>query len=175
VPRTEKTISTFNLSLGDTDVMKAILAHTFICLIAATSVVKAEEPSDKFSAVGTWKLNLKESIAPQGKQFSPYTVVVRGTGDIVDYTYHGFQDGKPYEFTYKAKADGVVRDMGGGLKAAMLRLPSGNIDARLWAPDGSYENKFCQLSADGMQVICLATVTYPDGSVVFFKQVQDRQ
>lgn len=127
------------------------------------------------SKLGTWKLNLKESIAPQGRAFNPYTVVVRRADEVLDFTYHGFREGQPYEFHYTAKADGVVREVEGGMKAAMILLPSGNYEARLWLPDGSYENKFCQMTAGGKQQVCLATVTQPDGSVVFFKQVQDRQ
>ncbi|MBV6423997.1 MAG: hypothetical protein NAOJABEB_01807 [Steroidobacteraceae bacterium] len=135
----------------------------------------ADEPRDHSSSIGTWKLNLKESIAPQGRQFNPYTVVLRRADDMLDFSYYGVREGKPFNFVYTAKADGVVRDLEHGIKAAMIRLPSGNYEARLWLPDGTYENKFCQLAAGGQQQICLATVTEPDGSVVFFKQVQDRQ
>jgi hypothetical protein len=141
----------------------------------------AEEPTARPSehavrnSLGTWKLNLKESIAPQGRTFNPYTVVVRRADEVLDFTYYGSHDGKAYEFHFTAKADGTVHELEGGIKAAMVRLPSGNYEARMWLPDGSFENKFCQMAAGGKQQICLATLTEPDGSVVFFKQVQDRQ
>lgn len=150
---------------------------TAVMSIGALSIgiSAATEQGNPRSALGTWKLNLKESIAPQGRGFNPYTVILRRADDVLDFTYHGFREGKPFEFTYAAKADGIVRELEGGLKAAMIRLPSGNYEARLWLPDGSYEDKFCQLAAGGKQQICLATITQPDGSVVFFKQVQDKQ
>lgn len=149
------------------------LMTAVILLGTAACAASADEQTVR-SSIGSWKLNLQESIAPQGRQFSPYTVVLRRADDVLDFTYHGFHDGKPFEFTYAAKADGEVREVEGGIKAAMVRLPSGNYQARLWLPDGSYEEKFCQLAAGGKQQICLATVTQADGSVVFFKQVQDR-
>lgn len=141
----------------------------------STTPALADESGAHQSSIGIWKLNLKESIAPQGRQFDPYTVELRRADEILDFTYHGFREGKPFDFSFVAKADGVVHELEHGLKAAMIRLPSGNYEARLWLPDGSYENKFCQLSANAKQQICLATVTQPDGSVIFFKQVQDRQ
>ncbi|MBV6423998.1 MAG: hypothetical protein NAOJABEB_01808 [Steroidobacteraceae bacterium] len=156
----------------------ATRALSTIVVLAAVAVsgAFAQDPGHSPArGVGTWKLNLEESIAPQGRHFNPYTVVVRRADEILDFTYHGFHDGKPYEFTYSAKADGEVRDMGGGMRAAMVRLPSGNYEARLWLPDGSFENKFCQIVVGGNKQVCLATLTQPDGSVVFFKQVQDRQ
>jgi len=156
---------------------KATAMMTTILLVGTTGIgaASAEEQGAVRSSIGTWKLNLKESIAPQGRQFEPYTIVLRRADDVLDFTYHGFRDGKPFEFSYAAKADGVVHELEGGMRGAMIRLPSGNYEARLWLPDGSYENKFCQLAAGGKQQICLATVTQADGSVVFFKQVQDRQ
>lgn len=146
-------------------------------ILMTTPAVALAAPAGKaVSSVGTWKLNLAESIAPQGSPFHPYTVEVRRSDEVLDFTYHGeTAKGEPFDFTYAGKADGVVRDLGGGLKGSMIRLPSGNYEARLWSPDGSYENKFCQLGADGNKNICLATVTAPNGNVVFFKQVSDRQ
>lgn len=152
-----------------------VLVAVLFVGMASIPAAQAEQPIDKNSSIGTWRLNLSESIAPQGRNFDPYTVVLKSKDGVLNFTYQSTRDGKPYEFAYDAEADGVARDVGGGMKAAMVRLPSGNIEARMWLPDGSFENKFCQLSADGMKNVCLATITQPDGSVVFFKQVMDRQ
>ncbi|HQR05033.1 MAG: hypothetical protein JSR19_06400 [Proteobacteria bacterium] len=149
-----------------------------VCLAAATAPALAAEKCESKDnrAIGAWKLNLQESIAPQGSPFRPYTLVVRRSDEVLDFVYKGIgHDGKPFDFAYNAQADGVVRELGSGLKGSMTRLPSGNYEARLWMPDGSFENKFCQLDASGNKDICLATLTAANGSVVFFKQVLDRQ
>jgi len=129
--------------------------------------------------IGTWKLNLEESIPPQGKKFHPYTVVIKeGSPSLVDFTYTNIDDnGNKVEFNYKAPPDGQVRDIPGipGLKGSMTLLPSGIMDAKLWSPDGTYENKFCILGITLRKQTCLATVTSPQGDVVFFKQVIDKQ
>lgn len=152
------------------------LGAATVAMIAAPAIALAA-PADKApSSVGTWKLNLAESIAPQGSPFHPYTVVVKRADEVLDFTYSEERaTGEPFEFAYSGKADGVVRDLGGGLKGAMVPLPSGNYEARLWSPNGTYVNKFCQLDAGGNKDICLATVTAPNGDVTFFKQVLDRQ
>jgi hypothetical protein len=145
----------------------------------ASTMANASDPScDALckKTVGTWHLNLKESIAPQGTSFDPYEVVVRKAGAYEDFSYTSTSpDGKQFKFSYNAPTDGVIRDLGSGVKGTMILLPDGSIEARLWLPDGSYENKFCQLDASLRKVICLATVTEADGYVVFFKQVLDKQ
>ena len=129
-------------------------------------------------SVGTWKLNVEESIAPQGQTFRSYTVVIRSASPDVDWTYHNTdKEGRPFEFTFKGKADGVVRELPGvpGLKGSMTLLPSGIVDAKLWSADGTYENKFCIMGVTLRRQTCLATVTSPHGDVVFFKQIIDKQ
>lgn len=155
--------------------MKAIAIG--IATLAALAAVPSDAAPDQNPNVGTWKLNLKESIAPQGETFQPYTVVIRSTGPDVDWTYYGTAEGRPYEFSFKGKADGQVRDLPGvpGLKGSMTMLPSGIVDAKLWSADGSYENKFCIMGLSMRKQTCLATITYPTGVTVFFKQVIDKQ
>jgi len=129
-------------------------------------------------SIGTWKLNVAESIAPQGTTFLPYTVVVRSDAPNLDYTYYSSDEkGEKVEFSYKAPADGKVRDIPGipGMTGSMTRLPGGIVDAKLWSADGTYENKFCIMGVTLRKQTCLATVTSPHGHVVFFKQVIDKQ
>lgn len=147
-----------------------------LALLATPAIVFAATDDQGSSAIGAWKLNLAESIAPQGSPFRPYTVVVKRADDVLDFAYTSVgENGQPFRFGYAGKADGVVRDLEGGLKGSMTRMPSGNYDAKLWASDGTYENKFCQLLAGGRKQVCMATVTAANGNVVFFKQVLDRQ
>ncbi len=135
---------------------------------------------DSHARSGTWRLNLEESIAPQGRAFNPYVVSMGQRGSELTFAYTATgPDEQKHEFGYDGKADGVVRELPGsgdtaGMKGAMILLPSGLIESRLWAQDGSYENKFCIPLADEQQMACLATVTYPDGHTTFFKQVLDR-
>lgn len=61
-----------------------------------------------------------------------------------------------------------------GAKAAFTRLPSGVIDAKLWFPDSSLQNKICVLERSLVRQVCLATITSPSGNTVFFKHVLDK-
>jgi len=152
----------------------ASLALAALTIVSATA--GAKEGADP--NIGTWKLNLEESIAPQGQTFRQYTVVIKSASPAVDWTYYNTDEkGQPYQFSYKGVADGVVRDLPGvpGLKGSMTLLPSGIVDAKLWSADGTYENKFCIMGVTLRKQTCLATVTSPHGSVVFFKQVIDKQ
>ena len=129
---------------------------------------------------GTWRLNLEESIAPQGRVFNPYVVTLTRRDELLTFAYTATgPNGEKHTFGYDSKADGVVRELPGsgdtaGMKGAMILLPSGLIESRLWAKDGSYENKICIPLAGEQQMACLATITYPDGHTTFFKQVLDR-
>lgn len=148
-------------------------------MLLTAGLASNAEAADPGSSAGTWKLNLKESIPPQGRTFHQYTVVVKEIDDAsLEFEYTNTDDkGQPLTFGYKGVTDGVVRDMPGNMnmRGAMVRLPAGTIKAQLWMADGSYEEKFCQLDVGMQKNICLATVTAADGSVVFFKQVLDRQ
>ena len=97
---------------------------------------------------------------------------------MLDDTYYNTDDkGQKVEFSYKAPADGKVREIAGipGMTGSMTLLPSGIVDAKLWSADGTYENKFCIMGVTLSKQICMATVTSPNGNVVFFKQVIDKQ
>lgn len=152
----------------------AILALSVMSIMPITAGAKESANA----SIGTWKLNLEESIAPQGQTFRQYTVVIRSASPDVDWTYYNTDEkGNPYQFSYKGVADGVVRDLPGvpGLKGSMTLLPSGIVDAKLWSADGTYENKFCIMGVTLRKQTCLATITSPHGDVVFFKQVIDKQ
>ena len=130
--------------------------------------------------LGTWHLNLEESIPPQGVEFDPFVVVVSRADSVLDFAFTTTApDGSEHTFGFGGPADGVVRELPAsgsrsGMKGAMIRLPSGSYESRLWTRSGRYENKFCQVVAGGQRQVCMATLTYPDGSVTFFKQVLDR-
>ena len=144
-----------------------------VAALGASAANAEQNPS-----IGTWKLNVAESIAPQGTTFQPYTVIVRSDAPNLDYTYYNTNEkGEKVEFSYKGPADGKVRDIPGipGMTGSMTRLPSGIVDAKLWSADGTYENKFCIMGVTLRKQTCMATVTSPHGHVVFFKQVIDKQ
>jgi hypothetical protein len=48
------------------------------------------------------------------------------------------------------------------------------IEAKLWGPDGSLEDKFCILSAP-RKLTCFATFTDGKGKASLFKEVFDKQ
>ncbi len=128
---------------------------------------------------GTWKLNIAESIPPQGKTFAPFTAIVRSSApDAIDFTYRSeLPDGKIEEFGYQAKIDGVLRDLPGnmGLKGSMTPMAGGVILSKLIWPDGSTEDKICNMDAAFKRQICIGSMTSPQKDVVFFKQVLDKQ
>lgn len=127
--------------------------------------------------VGTWTLNLEQSIPPQGRNFQPFSLVIRESGEMLDFT-QTTTDGQRrlVEFSHRTPTDGVVRELPGmpGAKAAFTRLPSGVIDAKLWLPDGSLQNKICVLQVSLDRQVCLATITSSSGHTVFFKHVLDK-
>jgi hypothetical protein len=151
-----------------------------LCWLALAAAAGDAGVNAKHPRLGTWKLNLEESIAPQGVEFRPYVVEVTRADSVLEFAYTATTpDGKTHSFQSSSEADGVVRDLPGsgetaGLKGAMIRLPNGSYEARLWAKDGSYENKFCQVLAGEEKQVCLATMTHADGHVTFFKQVLDK-
>ena len=145
--------------------------------IAGLSWTPALAQEDPAQLTGSWVLNLEQSIPPQGRTFSPFTVVVHESGDILDFTqYTTHPSGQVSEFSHRSPTDGVVRELPGmpGARAAFTRLPSGVIDAQLWFPDGSLQNKFCVLQPSRDRQVCLATITSPSGTTVFFRHVLDR-
>ncbi|MCR9095118.1 MAG: hypothetical protein NXI30_12940 [bacterium] len=159
-----------------------IVPFAFLAIVACARLGPAEEPEPPapHPRLGKWRLNLEESIPPQGATFRPYVVEVLRADDVLEFEYTATgPDGRRHSFGSSSIADGVVRDLPGsgdtaGLRGAMIRLPNGSYEARLWAPDGSYENKFCQVMKGFEKQVCLATVTHADGHVTFFKQVLDR-
>lgn len=161
-----------------------LVSSLFISLSSGACALRgsAEESESPTShpRLGKWRLNLEESIEPQGVTFRPYVVEVLRADDILEFEYTATgPDGREHTFGSSSVADGVVRELPGsgdtaGLRGAMIRLPNGSYEARLWAADGSYENKFCQVLNGHEKQVCLATVTHADGHVTFFKQVLDR-
>lgn len=126
--------------------------------------------------VGTWKKNAAESSGmsdPAGQE----TTVIRRHDTVLDYTWTGTgSDGKTETFSYSGKVDGKEQVLPGdtGMRGAMIPTPSGVIEAKLWGPDGSLEDKFCILSAP-RKLTCFATFTDGKGKVSLFKEVFDRQ
>ena len=160
-------------------------ARVFVLILGAMCFAGISMAADGDSdaagpMLGTWRLNLEESIPPQGISFDPFVVVVGRADSVIDFAYTATgPDGREHTFSYGGPADGVVRELPAsgskeGLKGAMIRLPSGSYESRLWTSSGRYENKFCQVVAGGQKQVRLATLTYPDGTVTFFKQVLDR-
>lgn len=157
-----------------------IATRTLAMGVACASLVingPALATGKEWSETGTWALNLEQSIPPQGRTFRPFTVVVRSSDDVLDFTQTTTDAaGKEIAFSHSSPTDGVVRDLPGmpGAKAAFTRLPSGVIDAKLWFPDGSLQNKICVLETSLRRQVCLATITSPSGNTVFFKHVLDK-
>jgi len=126
--------------------------------------------------VGTWKKNAAESFGmadPAGQE----TTVIKRHDTVLDYTWTGTgSDGKTETFSYAGKVDGKEQALPGdtGLRGAMIPTPSGVIEAKLWGPDGSLEDKYCILSAP-RKLTCFATFTDGKGNVSLFKEVFDKQ
>ena len=171
------------MAIRPESVRSVLTALAFLLSIGACAQPGiADEPESPapHPRLGKWRLNLEESIAPQGKTFRPYVVEVLRADEVLEFEYTATApDGSEHTFGSSSIADGVVRDLPGsgdtaGLRGAMIRLPNGSYEARLWGADGSYENKFCQVMNGYRKQVCLATVTHADGHVTFFKQVLDR-
>lgn len=129
--------------------------------------------------VGTWMLNIAESIAPQGKRFAPFTSIVRPSAPgSIDFTYRSeLADGTVEEFGYQAKIDGVLRDLPGnmGLKGSMTPMADGVILSKLVWPDGTTEDKICNMDAAFKRQICIGSMLSPQKDIIFFKQVLDKR
>ncbi|MCZ8322603.1 MAG: hypothetical protein O9296_13630 [Novosphingobium sp.] len=129
------------------------------------------------ASVGSWQLNLAESIPPQGKTFRAFTVTIREAGAMLDFTQvETGANGQPRSFSHRTPTDGVERAVPGfpGATMAMTLLPSGLIDAKLRFPNGSLQNKVCMMQPGLKRQVCFATITAPGGEVSFFKHVLDR-
>jgi hypothetical protein len=146
--------------------------------LLATAVLLAGSASaaDALSQVGTWVHNPHESVNMPDPETSEM-VEIRRYDSVLDYTWTGItKDGVKSTFSYSSPADGEVRALPGfeGLRGSMTRTPSGIIDAKLWFPDGSWEDKFCILSSP-TRLTCFATYADAAGKVSLFKQVFDKQ
>ncbi len=148
-----------------------VLLLAFACLGAGTAAA-----ADAPSSVGTWEHNRKESIGmPDPEQRE--TVEIRRYDSVLDYTWTGAAaDGTTSTFSYASPADGKVRELPGspGLRGSMTRTPSGIIEAKLWFPDGAWEEKYCLLSSP-TRLTCFATYSDSDGKIALFKQIFDRR
>jgi hypothetical protein len=145
-------------------------------LAAACGLAGAAPGADAPSQVGTWVHNPSESIGmpdPATRE----TVEIRRYDSVLDYTWTGVAaDGTKSTFSYASPADGETRELPGfpGLRGSMTRTPSGIIDAKLWFPDGSWEDKYCILSTP-TRLTCFATYSDAAGKVSLFKQVFDKR
>lgn len=129
--------------------------------------------------VGTWKLNLAESIPPQGKSFAPFMATVKpAPAGSLEFSYRSeLPNGQIEEFGYQAKIDGVMRDLPGnmGLKGSMTQLDGGVIKSILKWKDGTEEDKVCVMDLDLKRQTCLGIMISPQKDIVFFKQVLNKQ
>lgn len=151
----------------------AALVAIGIGMAASTAIAQTESSA----SIGTWRLNLTESIPPQGKSFRPFTVTIREAGSVLDFTQTEMgSDGQPRSFSHRTPTDGVERPVPGlpGATMTMTLLPSGLIDAKLRFPNGSLQNKVCMMQPGLKRQVCFATITAPGGEVTFFKHVLDR-
>lgn len=159
--------------------MMAVLKKMLGLAVASVALLNSATGTARESSplVGSWSLNLEESIPPQGKVFRPFSLAIRESGAVLDFTQTTIDaQGHPVQFSHRTPTDGVVRELPGmpGARAAFTRLPSGVIDAKLWFPDGSLQNKICVLQVSLERQVCLATITSPLGHTVFFKHVLDK-
>ena len=126
---------------------------------------------------GTWKLNLEESRDEHGEPYKHgFKTIIRSGYPIQDFTYIGdaAPGEKPYVFSFKGQPDGVVRKNEAGGTYSMEILPNGVVDAKLWSPDGVFENKFCIPYTNMRKIICLATLTTKEGKRTMFTNVLDK-
>jgi hypothetical protein len=150
--------------------------HLGLCAAVLAGLWSAGASAESNPYVGTWKKNAAESAGmadPSGQE----TTVIRRHDTVLDYTWTGTgYDGKTETFSYSGKVDGKAQALPGdtGLRGAMIPTPSGVIEAKLWGPDGSLEDKFCILSAP-RKLTCFATFTDGKGKVSLFKEVFDRE
>ena len=131
---------------------------------------------DPASPVGTWIHNRKESINMPDPGASE-TVEIRRYDTVLDYTWTGVStSGEKSTFSYSMAADGKEHPLPGseGLRGSMTRTPSGVIDAKLFFPDGSSEDKFCILSSP-TRLTCFATFIDSAGKTSLFKQIFDKR
>lgn len=143
--------------------------------IGATATAQAPASDPR---VGTWRLNLAQSIPPQGTAFDPFVATVtagkpgtlsfhyratRPDGTSVDFSYDGVLDGKMHPLPGNARLEGSFEFLWGGIIRSVLR----------WR-DGTVEDKACTLDLAVRHQTCIGTMTAPQGHVVFFKQVLDR-
>lgn len=153
----------------------SVLAIATIGVLGCSGAAISASSSDVSPHVGTWQVNVEESIAAQGEVQKPYTVVMREMGDVMDFTFKTEKDGKPYEYSWKAESDGKVHELAPGITGSVLQLPDGNNQMTMWyEKNGMEEEQICNLQIGGNQLHCWATFTYPGGAVIFRKVVMDR-
>ena len=139
-----------------------------------TVALAAHNPSPS-SYLGTWKKNSAESIGMSDPSGSEVVVITRHDS-VLAYTWTGTtSDGKTETFSYSGAVDGKIRPLPGNadLRGAMILTPSGIVEGKLWAADGSLEDKFCFLTTP-RKMTCFATFTDGAGKVSLFKEVFEK-
>ena len=159
--------------------MKYLASALAVSLLFAPGLAAAKAEGNSDPRIGTWKLNIEQSIPPQGKSFAPFTAVVRPAPQgMLDFTYRSeLPGGQIEEFGYRAQIDGTMRDLPGnmGLKGAMTPMAGNVISSLLRWADGTEEDKICNMDIALRQQTCIGMMTSPQKDVVFFKQVLDKQ
>lgn len=159
--------------------MKPLIGALAAALLLVPGLAAARTENTGDPRIGTWKLNIAQSIPPQGKSFAPFTAIVHPAPQgSLDFTYRSeLPGGQVEEFGYRAQIDGVLRDIPGNmrLKGAMTPMAGNVIRSLLRWPDGTEEDKICNLDMTLRQQTCIGMMTSPQKDVVFFKQVLDKQ
>lgn len=152
-----------------------ILAVLVLGVLGASGTALAASATSDSGRVGTWKVNVEKSIPPQGEVQHPYTVVTRRADTVLDFTFHTEKDGKPYQYSWNAQADGTVREIVPGIRGKVELLPGKSYKMTMWYDKtGMVEEQVCLLQIGGDRMECYATFTQAMGAVVFTKVVMDR-
>lgn len=127
----------------NTTCIAAALA-ALVCGSANAADPATEAPAS--ASIGTWRLNVDESSPPQGRSIRPFTLTIRQSGEILDFTQtEAGTGGKIRSFSRRTPTDGVMRDVPDmpGARMAMTLLPSGIIDAKFRLTNETLQHKFC--------------------------------
>lgn len=147
-------------------------------MLAAVLAIAPTRAQGADPRVGTWRLNLDQSIPPQGIRFDPFVATVTaGEPGTLTFSYRATRpDGTSVDFSYDGVLDGKVRPLPGnaGLEGSFEFLWGGIIRSVLRWKDGTVEDKACNLDLAARHQTCMGMFTSPQGHVSFFKQVIDK-